>query len=384
MEKRECYLDNSATTRPYYEVIEGLSKILGESYGNPSSLHQKGVDSEKILKEARQAIADSLNIASNEFYFTSGGTESNNIAVLGAVNARKKRIGTIATTQIEHPSVMGVFKHLETQGIKVLYLPVDNEGLLDLDYFEKCLKNESITFASIIHVNNEVGSIAPLDEIIRLKNKYGFILHIDAVQSYCKLDFSDKMKNIDLLSISGHKIHAIKGIGGIYIKKGLKIEPVFIGGGQEGSVKPGTENVPGIWSLGKAVEVSKSKVYGSYEKVRELKNLFVDKLIDEVLEISINGPKDSKKSAPHIINVSFNKIPGEVMLHALEEKGIYVSTGSACSSRKSQLSHVLSSMGIERENIKSSVRFSLSIMNTKDDIDYCIDSIKQCISILRR
>ncbi len=381
---REVYLDNSATTRPFDDILEEVGQTVGNSYGNPSSLHNKGLDSEKILKDARSKVANSLGVNSGEIFFTSGGTESNNIAILGAVRANEKRLGTIITSMIEHSSVLGVFRYLEKQGHKVKYLPVDKDGIISLEILEKYIQTDKVTLVSIMHVNNEVGAVQPLEELIRLKRRYEFILHVDAVQSYCKLPLQNICKDINLISVSGHKINAFKGIGVLYIKKGTRLEPVFHGGGQENYIKPGTENVPGVWSLGRAVDINLSGKYGHFSKVRDLKNYFILRVMEEVQGAALNGTMDKYKSAPHIANISFEGIPGEVMLHALEERGIYVSTGSACSSRKRELSHVLISMGIDRELIKSSVRFSFSVNNNKDEVDYCLEAIKENVKLLAK
>lgn len=384
MTNREVYLDNSATTKPFKEITSEIGNIIEECYGNPSSLHDKGVSSEKLMKDSRQIIANSLGVNSGEIFFTSGGTESNNIAISGYVEANKKRIGKIITSFIEHPSVLNVFKKLESNGCDVEYLPVKRDGTININVLEDYLKNNQVSLLSIMHVNNEVGSIQPINEIIRLKRQYGFILHVDAVQSYCKLDLSTICKDIDMLSFSGHKIHALKGTGGLYIKKGTRINPICYGGEQEQGIRPGTENIPGIWSIGKAIEINYSKKYGTFENIRDLKDKLVSRVLEDVPIAELNGSLDSQNNAPHIVNIAFKGIPGEVMLHSLEQKGIYVSTGSACSSRKKELSYVLTSMGIDKELIKSSVRFSLSLFTSEEDIDYCVQAIKESVETLKR
>lgn len=380
----EVYLDNSATTRPFDEIIDSIQEELRTRYGNPSSLHMKGLESEKILKYAKQVVAGSLGVSSGEIFFTSGGTESNNIALQGYLKASQKRIGSVITTKIEHPSVLNIFKCFEKQGIKVYYLPIDDEGIIKLEEFEKILHAGKVSLVSMMHVNNEVGSTQPLDEITQLKRQYGFILHVDAVQSFGKIDISSLSKSIDFISFSGHKIHALKGIGGLYIRKGIHIEPLYYGGGQEECVRPGTENTLGIWSIGKAVEILKNNGAEAAEKMQELKEYFIERILEEIPQTGLNGILDKQKSAPHIANIWFEGIPGEVMLHALEQKGIYASAGSACSSRKKTVSHVLKAMGIRDELAGSSVRFSLSVLNTKEEIDYTIESLKECVKSLRR
>lgn len=381
---REVYFDNSATTKPFDAICDEIGEIICSCYGNPSSLHGKGVNAENILKNSRKTIAGSLGVDSGEIFFTSGGTESNNIAILGTVEACRKRLGTIITTSIEHASVLETCKYLEKQDANVLYIPVDSEGIINLDILKKYLDSNRVSLLSIMHVNNEMGSIQPIEEIIKLKKTYGFVLHIDAVQSYCKVDTASICRHADFLSVSGHKIHALKGSGVLYAKKGSRVEPPYHGGGQEGSIKPGTENMAGIWSLGCAVEINSSGKYGDFDKVRILKENLVGRILEEVPGTRLNGTLNREKSAPHIANISFKDIPGEVMLHALEGKGIYVSTGSACSSKKSGQSHVLTAMGMNRDNAGSSVRFSLSLLNTGDDVDYCVEAVKDSVSRLAK
>jgi len=380
---KEIYLDNSATTRPFDEILDILGTEMKTSYGNPSSLHSKGLGAEKILKHSKQVIADSLGVSSREIFFTSGGTESNNIALQGYVKANQKRLGVLITSEIEHPSVLDVYKYFEKLGLKVYYLSVDNEGIIRTDELEKICREEKVSLVSIMHVNNEVGSIQPIDEIIAAKKQYGFALHIDAVQSFGKVRLANLTKNIDLLSISGHKIHSLKGIGALYIKKGIRVEPLYYGGGQEEGIRPGTENIPGIWSIGKAAEIFQRLGQQAIDIVREAKEYFVKRVLEEIAQTGINGTIDKKRSAPHIANIWFEGIPGEVMIHALEEKGIFASTGSACSSRKKKVSHVLKSLGLKDEYSGSSVRFSLSILNKKEELDYTVEILKECIKDLR-
>ncbi|MGE5329983.1 MAG: cysteine desulfurase family protein [Deltaproteobacteria bacterium] len=384
MKLREIYLDNSATTRPFDEIISNVGSGIEINYGNPSSLHSKGLESEKILKYSKQAAANSLGVSSGEIFFTSGGTESNNIALQGYVKANEKRLGCLVTSKIEHPSVLDVFKYFEKIGFKVYYLPVDKEGVIIIDELEKICQSQKVSLASIMHVNNEVGSVQPIEDIISLKKRYGFSLHVDAVQAYCKVKVSSFAKEIDFLSFSGHKIHALKGIGALYIKKGVRIEPLYYGGGQEDGIRPGTENILGIWSLGKAVEIFNKYDHQVLDKTRELKEYFVERILSEIADTGLNGTTNNEKSAPHIANLWFEGIPGEVMLHALEQKGIFASTGSACSSRKKTVSHVLKAMGIKDELAGSSVRFSLSILNTREELDCAIEGLKECVSFLRR
>jgi len=384
MNLKEIYIDNSATTRPFDEIIESLVTEMRTGYGNPSSLHSKGLESEKILKHSKQVVAGSLGVSSGEIFFTSGGTESNNIALQGYVKANEKRLGCLVTSEIEHPSVLDIFKYFQKIGFTVYYLPVDNTGIIRINQLEKICQKEKVSLVSTMHVNNEIGSVQPIEDIIRLKRQYEFVLHVDAVQSYCKLKLSSFAKSIDFLSFSGHKIHALKGVGALYIKKGVRIEPLYYGGGQEDGIRPGTENVSGIWSLGEAVEIFEKAGQQALVKTRELKEYFIGRVLDEITDTGINGTIDNQKSAPHIANIWFKGIPAEVMLHALEGKGVFVSTGSACSSRKKTVSHVLKAMGIKDELAGCSVRFSLSILNTKEELDYVVQALKECIRFLRR
>lgn len=381
---REVYLDNSATTKPFDDILEGFGPEMGNNYGNPSSLHKKGLEAEAIIKKSREVIAGSLGVNSGDIFFTSGGTESNNIAILGNVMSSGKRTGTIITSSIEHASVLSVFRYLEKSGINVEYLPVDKYGVIMLDILEKHLKSSPVSLVSVMHVNNEVGTVQPLSEIIMLKNRYGFALHVDAVQSYCKMNVQEIAREVDMVSISGHKVNCIKGIGALYKKRGTRLEPLMHGGGQQEFLRPGTENVPGIWAFGKAVEINISKKYGDYYNVRKIKEYFIRRLLEEIPGASLNGTMEAEKSAPHIANIALVGIPAEVMVHALEQYGIYSSTVSACSSRKRELSHVLNAMGVERKLIQSSLRFSFSIFNNKDDIDYCIDVLKKQYSTLAK
>ncbi len=380
--ERVIYLDNSATTKPFADICAEVGKVAGNAFGNPSSLHEKGVEAEKIVKWSRETVAGSLGASSGEVFFTSGGTESNNIAILGVVKANARRLGTIVTTCIEHASVFTVFSQLEKNGCSTAYLPADSRGVINLDALVGLLKSRPVSLVSIMHANNEVGTLQPIDEVIELKRKFGFILHVDAVQSYCKLKLDRICKSANLVSVSGHKIHALKGTGALYIKKGTRIEPLYYGGGQEGRIKPGTENATGIWSLGRAVELNLSGKYGDFGRVRELKNCLVERIIEEVPGAKLNGTLDSSQSAPHIANISFDRIPGEVLLHALEQRGVFVSTGSACSSKKKTLSHVLTAMGVGDSRAKSSVRFSLSLDNTSEDIEYCLGAVKESVKSL--
>lgn len=359
------YLDNAATTKPLDSVVEITNTIMKENYGNPSSLHIMGINAEKVIRDAKKSIANKLNVSENEVYFTSGATESNNTAILGAVYANKRKGNHIITTEIEHPSVLECFSKLEKEGFKVTYLSVNKEGIIDLEELKNVISNDTI-FVSIMAVNNELGSIQPINEVAKLKNKYDFILHTDAVQAFKKIP-ENIYSAADLISISGHKIHALKGIGALVVRKGIKVNPLICGGGQQNNFRSGTENVIGIGALLKAVQESNDT-----KKLMELKNRLKEGIESE--KIKINCYNDGK-SAPHILSVTFVGKRGEVILHSLEQEGIYVSTGSACHSNKFGESHVLKAIGLPKDEIGATIRFSFGEFNTIEEIDKVIEVI---------
>ncbi|MBZ4647616.1 MAG: cysteine desulfurase [Petroclostridium sp.] len=382
--QKEIYLDNSATTKPYIEVVDAMVETLTDNYGNPSSLHIKGINAERAIKKSREIIARALDVKSSELFFTSGGTESNNIAIRGIAAANKKRGNHLITSVIEHPSVLNTFKYLEEEGFRVSYIQVDKNGIIDLGQLEKAICNDTI-LVSIMHVNNEVGTIQPIKEvrdILDLKQSKA-IFHVDAIQSFGKISFTPKQFGIDLLSVSAHKIHGPKGVGALFIKKGVLIKPIVYGGNQELNMRSGTENVPGIIGFGKSVELTFQNLNNAISTMNELKETLKKKIIEKIDKIIING-QVAGKNAPHILNVSFPGIRAEVLLHALEDKGIFVSTGSACSSNKPSPSHVLTAMGVERECIEGAIRFSVSAFNTLEDIEYCVEQLSTIIQQLRK
>lgn len=363
----EIYLDNAATTKPLESVIEITNQIMKENYGNPSSLHMMGINAEKIVRDAKKIIANKLNANENEVYFTSGATESNNTAIFGSVYANKRKGNHIITTEIEHPSVLECFSKLEKEGFDVTYLSVNKEGIIDIEELKNALTEKTI-FVSIMAVNNELGSINPINEVVKLKNNYDFILHTDAVQAFKKIP-ENIYCNADLISISGHKIHALKGVGALIVKKGVKINPLICGGGQQNNFRSGTENVIGIGSLLKAVENKNDT-----KKLMELKTRLKEGLESDKIKINCynNG-----NSAPHILSATFVGKRGEVILHSLEAEGIYVSTGSACHSNKFGESHVLKAIGLPKDEIGATIRFSFGEFNTIEDIDKTIEIIKK-------
>ncbi|MCC5911635.1 MAG: cysteine desulfurase [Clostridiaceae bacterium] len=380
----EVYFDNAATTKPSDEVIEVMIKALRETYGNPSSLHKKGVEVEREIKKARKVVAKALGSSEKEIIFTSGGTEANNLAIQGILKANKRNGNHIITSKIEHKSILSTFKQLEEEGYEVTYLDVDKRGFVSLQQLDKVVTEDTV-LVSIMHVNNEVGSIQPLEAIGKLVKKKNpkTIIHIDAIQSFGKIKFSVKDLPIDSLSISGHKFHGPKGIGAIYIKKATKIKPLVVGGGQESELRAGTENVPGILGLAKAAQSIVEQQDEKIKTLARLKRNLVDLLEKEIEDIHITS-EIHDDFAPHIINVSLKGIRSEIMLHSLEGDEIYVSSGSACSAKKKGYSHVLKAMGMKEDLIDSAIRISISHINTEDEIRYAVEKIKKHCDSLRK
>lgn len=378
------YLDNSATTKPYREVVAEMVKYMESRYGNPSSLHRMGIDAEKAMKEARKSVAVSLGAKEEEIFFTSGGTEADNMAIFGAAQARKRRGDKIITSRIEHPAVAESCRKLEESGFRVEYIPVGGDGVIDLQALESALDEQTILI-TVMHVNNEVGSVQPVERIAELKNEAGkrfgteIILHVDAVQSYGRLPVS--AGTADLLSVSGHKIHGPKGVGALYIRKGLTIQPYLIGGGQERGLRSGTENVPAIAGFGIAAELCRRNMDKRIEIMKKVKAYLSEGIRSEITDIRFNS---TEQGSPSILNVSFSGVRGEVLLHTLEQSEIFVSTGSACSSRKKGQSNVLKAMGLSDKEIEGALRFSFSEFNTKDEMDYVLEKLKVAVNQLRK
>lgn len=376
----EIYLDNSATTKPYKEVIEKMVYALSTDYANPSSLHKKGIEVEKNIKEIRRNIARTLGVKDKEIYFTSGGTESNNAIIRGVVALNKKRKNHIISTVIEHPSVLNTLKDLEEEGFEVTYLNVDKYGKINLEELKQAIK-PTTCLVTIMHVNNEVGSIQPIQEIGKylktLNDKVYF--HVDAVQSYSKINFKPSRYNIDFMSVSGHKLHGPKGIGFMYIRENNRIKPMLTGGGQEIGIRSGTENTPGIYGLGEAINIINQNLDEKIEKIANLKNLLKNEIVKNIDDIKINSPEDG---VCHILNISFRGVKGEVLLHYLEQKKVYVSTGSACSSKKKG-SHVLNAMELTPDEIEGAIRFSLSDLNTEEEILKAAEIVRESVEDLR-
>ncbi len=378
------YLDNSATTQPYQEVVEAMLKYMTTDFGNPSSLHRMGMTAEKAVKDSRKSVAASLGVKEEEIYFTSGGTEADNTALFGAVQARKRRGNKIITSSIEHPAVLESCRKLEEMGFQVEYIPVDRKGMIDMQVLEDSL-NEQTILISIMQVNNEVGSIQPIPELIDLKKRIGdklgteILLHTDAVQSYGKLPM--QINGIDLISISGHKVHGPKGVGALYVRKGLNLPPYILGGGQERGLRSGTENVPAAVGFGTAARLSAEKLTKRIESMRMVKTYLAEGIASEIPDVRFNSRPEG---SPSILNVSFSGIRGEVLLHTLEQSDIYVSTGSACSSKKRGQSHVLKAMGLSDKDIEGAIRFSFSEFNTREEMDYVLVRLKEAVQKFRK
>ncbi len=379
----QVYLDNSATTKCFEETCLKMNKVYLEEYGNPSSLHRKGMLAEAQIREAKDILANILKVEQKEIYFTSGGTESDNLAIIGCALAAKRTGSHLITTKIEHPAVLRAMEYLEQQGFLISYLEVDENGQIDRKELKDLISEETI-LVSIMHTNNEIGSVQKIKEIgtiIKEKNKKT-LFHVDAVQGFGKYKIYPKREKVDLLSVSGHKIHGPKGVGFLYCNEKVHILPIFYGGGQQKNIRSGTENVPGI--IGMAF--SADRIYRNLEvenlKMKNLKKRFLEGL-SNIENVVINS-KLTDDFAPHIVSVSVKDIRGEVLLHALEEKGIYVSSGSACASNKPTTSKTLLAIKVEKWQLESTIRFSFSVFTTEEEIDYTLKQMYDMIPLLRR
>ncbi|MBQ4145430.1 MAG: cysteine desulfurase [Clostridia bacterium] len=376
----ERYLDNSATTKPYDKVVEKVAQVMKNEYGNPSSLHRLGISAEKEIKLAKEEIAAALRATPGEIYFTSGGTESNNMAIRGACAISRGR--HIIATPLEHPATMNTLKNLQKKGWRVDYIPVNKDGVISLSAFENMIGPDTALVTAML-VNNEIGSVQPIAKMSAILKKRNpkTVFHVDAVQGFCKVSCDVKDLGVDLLSISGHKIHGPKGTGALYIRKGVRLSPILFGGGQQDNIRPGTENVPGIAGLGLAAKLCHGNMKESVPEIERLRKRLADGIVRNIPDVKINTPNEC---APHILNVSFKGVRSEVVLHSLENENIYVSSGSACSSHKKEPSYVLTAIGIPRDLIDGSIRFSLSEMNTQEDIDATVEALKSLIPALRK
>lgn len=387
----EIYLDNSATTAVFPEVAELVKKVMLEDYGNPSSMHNKGVEAEKYVTEAARRIARILKVQEKEILFTSGGTESDNLALIGTAIANKRSGMHILTTPVEHAAILNTCAYLQSEGFEVEYLKVDSLGRISIDDLKSKLRKDTI-LVSVMHTNNEVGSVMPIAEagaVIKANNP-ATVFHVDAIQGFGKAEIYPKKMNIDLLSVSGHKIHGPKGVGFLYINESVKIKPISYGGGQQKGMRSGTLNVPGIAGIGLAATMLYENIGEERSKLFALKRYFLEE-VSKLDKVVVNGcDKDGdgsfrvEETAPHIINISVKGIRSEVMLHALEEKGVYVSAGSACSSHKKTVSSTLKSMGASPEMMDGALRFSMSVFTTKEQLEFALEALKQTIDMYGR
>ena len=379
----EAYFDNSATTRCYPEVAEIVVKTMTEDFGNPSAMHLKGVEAEKYVREAAQTLAKILKVNEKEIIFTSGGTESNNLALFGGADANKRSGNHIITTSVEHAAVGQPVERLEQMGYEVTIVPVDHRGVVQLEALEKALRPDTI-LVSTMYVNNEVGAVMPVEEIAKLVHEKSpkALYHVDAIQAFGKYRIYPKKAGIDMLSVSSHKIHGPKGVGFLYINEKARIQPQILGGGQQAGMRSGTDNVPGIAGLGVAAKMVYTDFDEKIEHMYQLKERLAEGFL-KLPDVRLNG-MEIREAAPQILSASFLGVRSEVLLHTLEEKGIYVSAGSACSSHKRKAAGTLSAMGMEAAQRESTLRFSFSEENTFEEVDYALEVIGQVLPMLRR
>ena len=379
----EVYFDNSATTRVLDSVRDVVVKVMTEDYGNPSAKHRKGMEAEQYVRQAASRIAKTLKVKDKEILFTSGGTESNNMALIGTAMANQRAGKHIISTRIEHASVYNPLAFLEQQGFEVTYLSVDSQGHISLEELEASIRPDTI-LVSVMYVNNEVGAIEPIEEIASLVHgrNPAILLHVDAIQAYGKLVIHPKKQGIDLLSVSAHKFHGPKGVGFLFIDGRVKIHPLLYGGGQQKDLRSGTENVPGIAGMGAAAQEMYTDHQEKVDYITGLKDYMIDRM-GQLEGVTVNSLKGGQ-GAPQIVSASFQGVRSEVLLHALEDKGIYVSSGSACSSNHPAISGTLKAIGVRQELLDSTLRFSFGVFNTLEEVDYCIDTLKELLPVLRR
>lgn len=379
----EAYLDNSATTKCFDEVKDIVVKTMTEDYGNPSAMHLKGVEAEKYVKEAAAAIAKTLKVQEKEIFFTSGGTESDNWALVGTALANCRQGKHIITTSFEHAAVSAPLDWLKGQGYDLTVIPVDEKGNLSMEELEAAIRPDTI-LVSTMYVNNEVGAVVPVEAVAKLVHEKNpkTVYHVDAIQGYGKYRIYPKRAGIDLLSVSSHKIHGPKGVGFLYVSEKVKIQPLILGGGQQKGMRSGTDNVPGIAGFGTAARMVYEDHEEKIEKLRALKSYLAENL-SAMERVVINGPAP-EDGAPHIVNASFLGVRSEVLLHTLEEKGIYVSAGSACSSHKRAASATMTAISADKERRESAIRFSLSEFTTKEELDHTLEEIRTVLPVLRK
>lgn len=373
----EVYLDNSATTKPYEEVGQVVLDTMINNYGNPSSLHRMGKKAEDEMEKAREVISSTVYGTPEEIYFTCGGTEGDNIAIIGYALANQRQGRKVITQVTEHKAVLKAYERLEKLGFEVCYVGVDSNGIVDINSLRAQI-DETTILVSIMAVNNETGAIQPIDEISAMIDRSKCALFVDAVQAYGKIKINVKKTGIDMLAVSGHKIHGPKGVGALYIRKGLKVNSLMVGGGQERNMRSGTENLPAIMGMAKAAKLQIDNMDAYKVHILALREQLI-KGVSDIDGAVVNSTDDSIYS---IVNVSFVGVRSEVLLHVLESKGIYVSSGSACNSKKDSISYVLSAMNLPKDRIDSALRFSFSHFNTKEEIDYVIETLKKEVKTL--
>lgn len=389
----EAYLDNAATTKAAKEVVAIVTEAMLENYGNPSSKHIKGVDAEHYIRESREKIAKTLKCEPKEIIFTSGGTEANNLALIGTAMAKQREGKTIITSSFEHASVYNPLLFLEGQGFTIKFAPVDSMGHIDIPKLVDMVDEDTI-LVSVMYVNNEVGSILQVADISKAikKKKPDVVFHVDAIQAYGKIPVNPKREGIDMLSVSGHKFHGPKGSGFLYVKQGIRLKPIIYGGGQQSGMRSGTENVPAIAGIGVAAEYMCANLAQNAEKMYELKKHFIE-TCEQLPGVHINAvPKREdreegwvRKTAPHVVSVSFDDMDrSEVLLHALEDRGVYVSSGSACSSNHPGISGTLKAVGVKREHLDATLRFSFCDETTLEEVDYAVEQMAELLPVLRR
>ncbi|HAS20691.1 MAG TPA: cysteine desulfurase NifS [Lachnospiraceae bacterium] len=380
---REIYLDNSATTRCFPETAELMNKLYLEEYGNPSSMHHKGVEAERRLTEASAILAGILKVRPANLIYTSCGTESDNLAIIGAAMAMRRSGRHLITTVIEHPAVLETMRFLEEQGFEVTYLPVDADGQVSPQAVEAAVREDTL-LVSVMHTNNEIGTVQPIEEIgaaIKRRNPRT-LFHVDAVQGFGKARILPKKARIDLLSVSGHKIHAAKGVGFLYIGDGCRIRPILFGGGQQKGMRSGTQNTAGIAGMALSARILYDNLEQDNDRLCRLRDLFIS-LVTQIPDAFINGMGAARR-APHIISLTVPGVRAEVLLHALEDKGVYVSSGSACASNRPHLSGTLSAIGLKGDQLDNTIRISLSVMNTEEDVREAAAAIAELVPFLRR
>jgi cysteine desulfurase len=383
MDKMEAYFDNSATTRVFDCVKDAVVNAMTVDYGNAAARHMKGVEAERLIKEARAEIAKSLKVQEKEILFTSGGTESNNTALIGAAFANQRAGKHLITTGVEHASIYNTMEFLREQGFEITYLPVDSYGCISLEELAQAVREDTI-LVSVMYVNNEIGAVEPVEEIskvIKAKNPKT-LFHVDAIQAYGKYVIRPKKQRIDLLSVSGHKIHGPKGVGFLYIDEKAKVRPILFGGGQQKGMRSGTENVPGCAGLGAAVREVYREHEAKIEKLYQIRERLIAGL-KELPGVTING-HEGRENAPQIVSASFEGVRSEVLLHALEDRGVYVSSGSACSVNHPGVSGTLKGIGVKKELLDSTIRFSFGLFNEPEEADYCLEVLRELLPVLRR